>query len=95
MRRLLFSLLAMSLVSVAAGCRATHGVCDCGCDYEDSCSYRAPWVDEGVPHGNIMPHGNMMPPGAIMPPGNITPRGEAPAPAPEIREALPNAPKKL
>jgi hypothetical protein len=49
MRRLLFSILAMSVVSVAVGCHATHGVCDCGGDFEDNCGYRAPWVNEGAP----------------------------------------------
>jgi hypothetical protein len=47
MRRLLFSLLAMSLMGVFVGCRATHGVCDCGCDFDDPCAYRAPWANEG------------------------------------------------
>ena len=71
MRRLLFSLLAMSFLGVAVGCKATHGVCDCGCDFDNQCAYRAPLVNEGAMDG------------------------AAPTPAPEIREALPNAPKKL
>jgi hypothetical protein len=56
MRRLLFSLLAMSSVGMFAGCEAihgvigaTHGVCDCSHDFDDTCSYRAPWVNEGAP----------------------------------------------
>lgn len=69
MRRLLFSLLAMSLLNVLVGCQATHGVCDCGCDIDDQCTYREPWVNEAPAPVN--------------------------APVPEIREALPNAPKKL
>jgi hypothetical protein len=71
MRRLLFSILAMSFVGMVAGCHATHGVCDCGHDFEDSCGYRAPWVNE------------------------VAPKADAPTPAPELREPLPNAPKKL
>ena len=51
MRRLLFSLLAMSLMSVLVGCHATHGVCDCGCDIDEPCAYRAPWVNEGATQG--------------------------------------------
>jgi hypothetical protein len=50
MRRLLFSLLATSFMGVLAGCHATHGVCDCTHDYDDHCSYRAPWVGEGAAH---------------------------------------------
>jgi hypothetical protein len=49
MRRLLFSLLAMSFVGALVGCQATHGVCDCSRDYDDSCAYRAPWIHEGAP----------------------------------------------
>src|SRR5438552_13677573 len=49
MRRLCFSLLALCLVGVSVGCQATHGVCDCGCDFDDHCAYRAPWVNEGPP----------------------------------------------
>ena len=71
MRRLFFSLLAMSLVSVLAGCHAAHGVCDCGCDVDNSCASRAPWVNEGAP------------------------KAETPVPMPDVREPLPNAPKKL
>jgi hypothetical protein len=69
MRRLLFSILAMSLTGVLAGCHATHGVCDCSHDYDDNCAYRAPWVNEAGP------------------------RAETSAPL-EMREPLPNAPKK-
>jgi hypothetical protein len=71
MRRLLFSLMAMSFMGMLAGCNATHGVCDCGCDFENHCAYRAPWIPEAGP------------------------KTETPEPLPEIREALPNAPKKL
>ena len=71
MQRLLFSLLAASLMTVLAGCHAAHGVCDCGCDMDNSCAYRAPWVHEAAP------------------------KSEVPAPMPDVREALPNGPKKL
>jgi hypothetical protein len=53
MRRLLFSLLAASLMTTVTGCRATHGVCDCGCDFENSCSHRAPWVNEAMPKTEV------------------------------------------
>jgi hypothetical protein len=52
MRRLLFSLLATSFMGMLAGC-ATHGVCDCSHDYDDNCSYRAPWVNEGAPKSDV------------------------------------------
>ncbi len=72
MRRLFFSLLATCLTSVLAGCHAAHGVCDCGCDMDNHCAYRAPWI------------------------GGPAPKGEAvPAPMPDVREALPEGPKKL
>jgi len=71
MRRLLLSLLAMSILSVI-GCRAT-GVSDCGCDCgcENSCDHSASSASESIPQGEI------------------------PMPLPEIKEALPNTPKKL
>jgi hypothetical protein len=71
MRRLLFSLLAMTFMGAVVGCHATHGVCDCSCDYDDNCSYRAPWTHESGM------------------------KSETPAPIPEMKEALPNGPKKL
>jgi len=45
MRRLFFSLLALSFVGTVLGCRHTHGVCDCEAD--DPCCTRAPWVQRG------------------------------------------------
>jgi hypothetical protein len=48
MRRLFFSLLAMSFISTVLGCCATHGVCDCSSDYDSPCAYREPWVNETV-----------------------------------------------
>lgn len=45
MRRVFFSLLAMSLVGLAVGCSHTHGVCDC--ENDDPCANRAPWVHGG------------------------------------------------
>lgn len=44
MRRMMFLLVAVSLLGSLAGCKLTHshGVCDC---YEDNhCADRAPWV---------------------------------------------------
>jgi len=88
MRRLLFSLLAMSFMGVLMGCQTancgcgsrnicgTHGVCDCSSDYDDNCAYRAPWAHQGAPSTD-----------------SAAP--SSPTPMPEIREALPNAPKKL
>jgi hypothetical protein len=51
MRRLLFSLLAISLIGTLVGCRTSHGICDCGHDFDDPCAYRAPWVSEAAPKG--------------------------------------------
>jgi hypothetical protein len=53
MRRLLFSLLAMCLLSVNVGCRSTtHGICDCTSDFDEPCTWRAPWLNESkaAPH---------------------------------------------
>jgi hypothetical protein len=64
MRRLLFSILAMSFIGVVAGCHATHGVCDCSRDYDDTCGYRAPWVHEAAPKADTpapMPLGEPLP----------------------------------
>jgi hypothetical protein len=79
MRRLLFSLLAMSFMGAFAGCHATHGVCDCTGDFDDHCAYRAPWLAEGSGSGPA--------PGPAAAPEK--------APLPEIREALPSTSKKL
>ena len=46
MRRLFFSLLAMSFVNLLLGCQHTQGVCDCDCNC-DPCRYNAPWVNGG------------------------------------------------
>lgn len=45
MRRLLFSLLALSYAGMLTGCSwiHSHGVCDC--EVEDPCCNRAPWVN--------------------------------------------------
>jgi hypothetical protein len=74
MRRLLFTILAMSLTCALVGCKAPRGVCDCSNDFEDHCGYRAPWA------GNA---------------GTAEPAHAAPAPAPAIKEVLPNPAKKL
>jgi hypothetical protein len=42
MRRVLYSLVAVGLFGMLAGCCHTHGVCDC--DYDDHCYTRQPWI---------------------------------------------------
>ena len=54
MRRMMLILVALSFIGPLAGCRTSHGVCDC--EHDDHCSTRAPWLG----HGSVAPAGEMI-----------------------------------
>ncbi len=50
MRRLMFMLVSVSLLTMLAGCCSafhSHGICDC--EEDDWCASRSPWVRTGSP----------------------------------------------
>lgn len=85
MRRVLFSLLALSLMTVVAGCCHTHGVCDC--DIDDHCFTRQPWLRHGGVAQPIAGEAAAAPVRERMPAGEA-----APARLPEKTRAIPELP---
>jgi hypothetical protein len=81
MRRLLFMLVSVTLLTMLAGCQGifhAHGVCDC--EDDEYCSSRSPWV-----------HGAHMVP--AIPLTTTLPAEAVPAPAP-MPAKLPDVKKK-
>jgi hypothetical protein len=56
MRRLLFSLLAMSFMGAVLGCHCMHGVCDCSCDFDEPCGCTSCGCTAGI-MGDVVPPG--------------------------------------